>query len=483
MSYSTIFKYIPLTFLVLCITITSSTFAQSEAQKTYIQGAITDGSTKEISIVIDPNPLLTNKVTIKSAIDEQGAFAIQFDLGMPVPATLEYGRVSIDMYIEPGDSIIVTGQAKQLKNNIKFSGKGGKHNNYFVAAKKQFDNRAMVYNRRAQVQNLDFKAYRSFVDSLRNEKMKLLNNFNANNADVSDSFKAFATILIQYPWATALLQYPNNHARYNRKKTIDVPQEYFGFLNDFSIINESAMLIKPYLTFLDEYTNTLFSFNVINKTPKYDYDSLYVQKLAFAEDVLQGKPMHYIKTKAFVEGCLQGRVELIIDKYEQLLEENPYADYDQVLQIVYEQSKHLSAGAEAPDFTVFSPEGEEVKLSDFKGNVVYVDFWATWCGPCKKQVPFAKELKKKFKGKDVVFLYVSFDKNEEQWQNYIVEKGMTGVQTIANANKPLISKTYRVQGIPKYLLIDKDGKIYSSKAKRPSQEGIEQDILSLLEKK
>ena len=85
-----------------------------------------------------------------------------------------------------------------------------------------------------------------------------------------------------------------------------------------------------------------------------------------------------------------------------------------------------------------------------------------------------------FEGEDVVFLYLSIDKSEQKWRTLVETKGLTGVQLIAGKEKNKISQAYRVSGVPKYILVDKEGNIADSMAKRPSQHGIADDIQKLL---
>lgn len=128
------------------------------------------------------------------------------------------------------------------------------------------------------------------------------------------------------------------------------------------------------------------------------------------------------------------------------------------------------AGEAAIDFTYPDIDGNMVSLSDFKGKCVYVDVWATWCGPCKAEIPYLKELEKSFHGKDIVFLSVSVDDNKEAWEKMIKEKELGGVQLFANGWSTEIMKNYSINGIPRFMLFDKDGNIISLDASRPSNE-------------
>ena len=109
---------------------------------------------------------------------------------------------------------------------------------------------------------------------------------------------------------------------------------------------------------------------------------------------------------------------------------------------------------EAPDFTVKRlSDGKEVKLSDFKGKVIELNFWATWCGPCRREIPVLNKMVDEFKGKEVVFLAVS-DENPDVIKKFLKEQEFKYLQTTGNA-----SQLYRVTGIPTHFVIDRNGMI------------------------
>jgi thiol-disulfide isomerase/thioredoxin len=127
------------------------------------------------------------------------------------------------------------------------------------------------------------------------------------------------------------------------------------------------------------------------------------------------------------------------------------------------------SGKKALDFTYPDTNGNLTSLSDFKGKVVFVDVWATWCGPCKQQIPFMQEMEREFHGKDVVFISVSVDEEnkKQDWLNMIKEKEMGGVQLFASGWSK-ICKDYNITGIPRFMLFDKNGNVVTINAPRPS---------------
>jgi thiol-disulfide isomerase/thioredoxin len=126
----------------------------------------------------------------------------------------------------------------------------------------------------------------------------------------------------------------------------------------------------------------------------------------------------------------------------------------------------------AVDFRFPDENGKPVALSDFKGKLVYIDVWATWCGPCKKELPHLKKLEEEFHGSaDLVFLSVATDpaKDEEKWRRYIASNEMKGVQLFAGSRaKKELMDPYKITGIPRFLLVGKDGRLIAADAPRPS---------------
>jgi len=150
----------------------------------------------------------------------------------------------------------------------------------------------------------------------------------------------------------------------------------------------------------------------------------------------------------------------------------------------YAELEPLRSGSDAIDFEYESVEGEMVSLSSLKGNVVYIDLWATWCGPCISEFPSYKALKKRLDyAEDVKWVYISVDdeKDKEKWEKFLTKNDLDGIQLFAGGgfDSPVM-QAYKVRGIPRYILIDKQGKIFSANASRPSSgDAIYNDIQKL----
>lgn len=141
--------------------------------------------------------------------------------------------------------------------------------------------------------------------------------------------------------------------------------------------------------------------------------------------------------------------------------------------------KAFPMGTPSPIFVNYENyKGGSTSLSDLKGKYVYVDVWATWCGPCKREIPSLKEIEQKYHGKNIEFVSISIDderrsgtpeKAHSAWETMVTEKQLGGTQLFSDkAWQSDFIKGYQITGIPRFILIDPEGNIVSADAPRPS---------------
>ena len=107
-----------------------------------------------------------------------------------------------------------------------------------------------------------------------------------------------------------------------------------------------------------------------------------------------------------------------------------------------------------------------------------IDFYASWCGPCKREIPFLKELEKKFEGKNITFLSLSTDQNKADWENMVKSGELSGTQLLIGRDSQF-QKDYNITGIPHFILLDPEGKIVNASMVRPSSPDIEKVLNAL----
>lgn len=137
----------------------------------------------------------------------------------------------------------------------------------------------------------------------------------------------------------------------------------------------------------------------------------------------------------------------------------------------------------SPTFDYVNYAGGKSTLEDFKGKYVYIDVWATWCGPCRAEIPFLKAAEEKYHDKNIVFVSISIDtqKDYEKWKKFVGEKELKGVQLFADSDwKSEFVKAYNIDGIPRFILVDPKGMTVNANAPRPSAPEFDQEIGGLL---
>lgn len=208
---------------------------------------------------------------------------------------------------------------------------------------------------------------------------------------------------------------------------------------------------------------------------KFNYDSLLTANVAdFNKQVGQKKQGDFAKLDAakldpnFVS--LQKRnIEMSLKGLEQFYNET-------------QATNKLNNRASA-SFDYENHKGGKTKLEDFKGKYVYIDVWATWCGPCRAEIPFLKQMEEKYHGKNIEFVSISIDvlKDHDKWKKFVTDKELGGVQLIADKdwNSDFV-KSFGIRGIPRFILIDPNGKIVQADAARPSSPRLQEELDALL---
>lgn len=157
--------------------------------------------------------------------------------------------------------------------------------------------------------------------------------------------------------------------------------------------------------------------------------------------------------------------------------------YKAEIEEMYANDRMMSEQGEAPDFTYKSIDGTSVSLKDLRGKYVYIDVWATWCAPCKAEIPFLTRLEEDCHSKNIHFVSIAIDKmiNRTKWVNYVNEHQLKGIQLIADKDfSSDFVKKFNINSIPRFILIDPAGKIVSGDAKRPSDPELRRELDTLL---
>lgn len=144
-------------------------------------------------------------------------------------------------------------------------------------------------------------------------------------------------------------------------------------------------------------------------------------------------------------------------QFERFVKMAPVDDPRRQRALRYISQPELARARMAPAFAVTTIDGQRVSLDDLQGKVVLIDFWATWCGPCREALPHMREIAKKFQGQPLVILSVSLDTDEHKWKDFVAKNGMTWLNCRDGGFQGQIAKLFDVHAIPHTFTIDADG--------------------------
>ncbi|MBE9662118.1 TlpA family protein disulfide reductase [Mucilaginibacter myungsuensis] len=234
-----------------------------------------------------------------------------------------------------------------------------------------------------------------------------------------------------------------------------------------------------YRTMLDQRLSTLQALEG-SRTPSFRGRNIYQQKL-----LTIGKEVSnpYVKDRLLytaMQMVIRPGDSLTVDYNKYMtVATDPY--YKDLVTASYNNLLKYSPGKPAPLFTYNTPDEKPVSLSSLKGSYVYIDVWATWCGPCIAEIPSLKKVEEQYHDKNIKFVSLSIDdlKDKTKWKNYVADNKLGGIQIMAdNAWKSGFVKSLNINSIPRFILIDPKGNIVSADAPRPSNA----ELVKLLDK-
>lgn len=172
------------------------------------------------------------------------------------------------------------------------------------------------------------------------------------------------------------------------------------------------------------------------------------------------------------------------ESFRSILSQQIQGQRQQMAEMAAQSAKNEKMkGQPSPSFAYENFKGGTTKLEDFKGKYVYIDVWATWCGPCRQEIPFLQKVEEKYHGKKIEFVSISVDqmKDHEKWKKMVADKSLGGVQLFADKDwSSAFVQVYGINSIPRFLLIGPDGKVIDPDAARPSDPALVEQLDKLL---
>ena len=439
---------------------------------------------RSITFEYQQTPIYYKPVTVEVPLDENGCLAVEMPFAEAQMVSVKLDD-EVKLFVEPGDQLHLDADLLDQPQSLRFSGRGEANNQFLAALRSRFPDYLDI-----DYEDLAVDAFRKIIDQRRLELERFLDE-GCNQYQLTPAFVDYYRAEIAYEWANFVVSYPTDYMFANGSRNEALPADYHEALNQVELVDEAAIGTTHYRTFLErnfwrieqeaeirafreqlseEQRRAFIQPHTIAYLPDFIVqldeeqrrgDLIQSHNISYhlAKRLLHGKALYFFLAGEIIEDFQDGRFDQGEQRLAEFLQDNPYPAYTEAIEEVVRETAQLKPGQPAPDFTLDDLQGRSISLSDFKGQAVFLDFWASWCGPCIGAVPHLEELKQRARDQKVVFLNISLDPADE-WHQAVEEHGLTGVHVHAPGGwLAAVAQLYQVRGIPSYFLVGPDGRM------------------------
>jgi thiol-disulfide isomerase/thioredoxin len=368
-----------------------------------------------------------------------------------------YGDNSAHVYLKPQDNLDISFDAENFQTSLSYFGKGEKENNY-LADKDRLTN-SIPHQKRfySYYAFLNEVAFLKQTDSIYQAFLKL---FKQKNNSLNKEFNYLEINAIKIENAIRLAQFQNQKRFVTNNQKYVVSKEYPNPFKNVPLNKPELLNTYWYRDLVHDYFNT----KAMLKTNDNKSGDFFIQYLLdLSSSKFNPKIIDELGLYIADNGFTYSKKPLLF--YQAFLKFATIEKHKIAFKKLFHK-KNNEKGKPSPDFKFVGFDKNTYSLKDFKGKYIYIDIWASWCSPCIKEIPHLQKLEKEFSEK-INFVSIAWNDSSKNWNNFIKSKNLKGFQLFGEKGSAFF-KFFNIEGIPRFILLDKEGKIIESKAKRPS---------------
>jgi len=355
-------------------------------------------------------------------------------------------------------------------DNVSITGNGSNENQY-LQSRDNLDKELAYKNTSNYYSQLKEENFLKLVDSIYNLRIDLLTNL--NNQKFKFLEESFAKLdkshkYINYPFRRLFFD-----SSYVTNKKFLTPFEHIN-INDERLIDSPYYLTLMFLKTVNEIIAR--DINPRNNDMSFEYlkyvisDSLNVSNFSLKESIVYNTANITIQNTNHLDDFFK--------TYTTFTKNEAYLNN---ITKKYYHLKGFSKGSKAPNFKISDKEGNFTTLESLKGNVIYIDFWASWCKPCLAEIEPSNQLQKKLNKEAIKFVNICIETDFDNWIKIVDKKNIQGINLFADKIAQLkLKENFLLQGLPRYIIIDKNGFIFDFSSKRPSNPKLEKELMTIL---
>lgn len=485
-----------LTLLLLLTGLAASSQTALKTDSVYISGKIENyarykDSANSVQFIIN-DIVLGTQITHRAKIGDNGTYKVAFLKTGPQDVYIQYNDDLEGVIIAPGQHMQIDFDASKFETSLSFKGDGAKTNIDFKTWQTAFDKESTrlygtqtVARYRAMATHIkddDADGYTKYMTQRYTADSLFLANYIKQQKGLDPIFVKWVNTDLKYELYENLMRFVWMHPMYNDKKATDFtpPESYYGFVKTAELNDPSLSMASKYGGFLAEYVRYLLKDLPTSRTSKDVTNKYAAQPASFAKDVVLCQRVSSLLRAKKIDIAKEALAAVNTSVTNVNFKNKVNAAYNSAI----EQQSSYQAAATAKVNNAPKTEADSlfVKLiGKYQNKVVYIDFWGTWCGPCRAEMPNAKLLREKLEGKDVVFLYLGVQSEEKAWKAMIAQLDIKGEHYLLNNSEyAALAEKFQISGIPRYILVDRNGRVFSDNAKRPSDDMLKPEIDALL---